>query len=88
MSEGGTSKTAGGWHTLNALRQLRVTYPLRGWQRVGHPLLCLLSLPSYFLKCYPARVQPKFKPKAVPPAMFTWELGKDRRLGRHVQTKA
>jgi len=44
-------------------------------QRVGHPLLCLLSLPSYFLKWYPARVQPKFKPKAAPPANLICLVG-------------
>ena len=33
----------------------------------GHPLLCLLSLPSYFSKWYPGRVQTKFKPKPAPP---------------------
>lgn len=37
-------------------------------QRVGHPLLCLLSLPGYFLKWYPAHVQPEISPSDVPPA--------------------
>jgi len=46
----------------------RVAQPCWVKPMCSGPLLCLFSLPSYFLKWYPVCVQPNLKPKSAPPA--------------------